>query len=415
MKNIITKNKKMQAKPKKQLFKRKFCNGNKLTKTQAERLIAVAGTIRSSITSFHPVQEYFNSTLNSLIYDTLLYTEYARKKTVDVRAVLAAHHSSAGMDEKFFDATRCASQPANAEASTTRHRKPGTLAKMVVKHLQKQTHCVYINRAHFGRIVRECMREYRNDMRFTESALVAIQMLIEYDVIEMLKFAEDVRKHTGRMTLIADDVKLAIKFIETKCRAQYVPSVGNSDIQFDTFIYRVLKQVHQESLITGKAMSQLNHLINVVGNALAVQANTLCKFGDKSTLSARELQNRVRFIMPFDLAKFAVSEGTKAVTKFSGSNKKGVRSNVRAGLVFPPARAERMIRATGISRISAGASIYLSAVMEYISAEILELAGNTARDNKKVTISVKHINQVVNSDACLDKLCKKIGWHTIGA
>ena len=77
----------------------------------------------------------------------------------------------------------------------------------------------------------------------------------------------------------------------------------------------------------------------------------------------------------------------------------------RAGLQFPVGRIHRMLRKGNYAeRIGAGAPVYLAAVMEYLAAEVLELAGNAARDNKKSRIIPRHIQLAVRNDEELNKL-----------
>ena len=77
----------------------------------------------------------------------------------------------------------------------------------------------------------------------------------------------------------------------------------------------------------------------------------------------------------------------------------------RAGLQFPVGRVHRMLRkGNWTGRVGAGAPVYLAAVLEYLSAEVLELAGNAARDNKKSRIIPRHLQLAVRNDEELNKL-----------
>jgi histone H2B len=97
-----------------------------------------------------------------------------------------------------------------------------------------------------------------------------------------------------------------------KRRSKRVESYG-------TYIYKVLKQVHPETGISKKGMSIMNSFINDIFERLALEASRLARYNKKSTLSSREIQTAVRLLLPGELAKHAVSEGTKAVTKFTSS------------------------------------------------------------------------------------------------
>ena len=89
---------------------------------------------------------------------------------------------------------------------------------------------------------------------------------------------------------------------------------------YSTYIYKVLKQVHPDTGISKRGMSIMNSFINDVFERIAVEAGRLARYNKKSTLSSREVQTSVRLMLPGELAKHAVSEGTKAVTKFTSSN-----------------------------------------------------------------------------------------------
>merc|ERR1712091_263234 len=88
---------------------------------------------------------------------------------------------------------------------------------------------------------------------------------------------------------------------------------------YKIYIYKVLKQVHPDTGISSKSMSIMNSFTNDIFEKIASEASRLTRYTKKGTLSSREIQTAVRLILPGELAKHAVSEGTKAVTKFTSS------------------------------------------------------------------------------------------------
>ena len=88
---------------------------------------------------------------------------------------------------------------------------------------------------------------------------------------------------------------------------------------YSTYIYKVLKQVHPDTGISKKGMSIMNSFISDIFERIAGEAGKLTTYNKKATLSSREIQTAVRLMLPDELAKHAVSEGTKAVTKFSSA------------------------------------------------------------------------------------------------
>nr|XP_002739290.1 PREDICTED: histone H2B, gonadal-like [Saccoglossus kowalevskii] len=88
---------------------------------------------------------------------------------------------------------------------------------------------------------------------------------------------------------------------------------------YGIYIYKVLKQVHPDTGISSKAMSIMNSFVNDVFERIASEASRLALYNKRSTISSREVQTAVRLLLPGELAKHAVSEGTKAVTKYTSS------------------------------------------------------------------------------------------------
>ncbi|PWN91751.1 histone-fold-containing protein [Acaromyces ingoldii] len=89
----------------------------------------------------------------------------------------------------------------------------------------------------------------------------------------------------------------------------------------------------------------------------------------------------------------------------SGGDSKSQSRSAKAGLQFPVGRIHRHLRKGNYAqRVGAGAPVYLAAVLEYLAAEILELAGNAARDNKKSRIIPRHLQLAIRNDEELNKL-----------
>jgi histone H2A len=101
--------------------------------------------------------------------------------------------------------------------------------------------------------------------------------------------------------------------------------------------------------------------------------------------------------------------GKRGGKKASG----GKGKSAKAGLQFPVGRIGRFLKKGNFSkRVGAGAPVYLAAVLEYLTAETLELAGNAARDHKKGRITPRHIQLAIRND---EELSKFLGGVTIAS
>ena len=109
--------------------------------------------------------------------------------------------------------------------------------------------------------------------------------------------------------------------------AKKVKSKGSKDSKrkrkraytFSSYVYKVLKQVHPDTGVSNRAMSIMNSFVNDTFERIAAEAGRLARYNKKGTITSREIQTAVRLILPGELAKHAVSEGTKAVTKYTSS------------------------------------------------------------------------------------------------
>lgn len=116
----------------------------------------------------------------------------------------------------------------------------------------------------------------------------------------------------------------------------------------------------------------------------------------------RNLLHVLCTLFKFSRKRIVIMSGRGKGGKVKGKAKS--RSS-RAGLQFPVGRIHRLLRKGNYAeRVGAGAPVYLAAVMEYLAAEVLELAGNAARDNKKTRIIPRHLQLAIRNDEELNKL-----------
>ncbi|XP_037418063.1 histone H2B.6 [Triticum dicoccoides] len=90
-----------------------------------------------------------------------------------------------------------------------------------------------------------------------------------------------------------------------------------SNETYKIYIFKVLKQIDPNMGISSKSMSIINSIINDIFERLAGESAKLARYNKKPTITSREIQTAVRLVLPGELAKHAVSEGTKAVTRFT--------------------------------------------------------------------------------------------------
>jgi len=226
---------------------------------------------------------------------------------------------------------------------------------------------------------------------------------------------------------------------------------------FADSIYKVLKEVHPNTMLSAKGLSVCNDycadiLVRVLNKAIELNSYGMATEDDEeedenrlhdvrkafqvdvgsqqmethmileeasknsdtsplpeARIDSRMIQSAVRFILPGELAKHAVSEGVKAVTKFSCNTNKVIdlscvdfskHAKLNFDVMTVSAIATKLHK--GII-LTAGAAVYLTAVIEYMCAELLELSGNAARDNRRSKITTRHILLALDNDEELHK------------
>lgn len=199
-----------------------------------------------------------------------------------------------------------------------------------------------------------------------------------------------------------------------------MPRNFEDQYSFRPYIHHVIGYAAPGKDITGSALNELNLIVHFIAEQLVNRASQLVLSRHEKTIRSPDIQASVNLVFPEDLAKYAVNEGTKFTARYNassadniknelGKRAKPIRRSVKASLLFPVSRVENIMRIHMKNTLLGHlAPIYLTAVLEYIVAEILELAGSIATDKKVKRINNSHLIQAIHNDYELNLLLKDV-------
>ncbi|TRY85931.1 hypothetical protein DNTS_011942 [Danionella cerebrum] len=200
--------------------------------------------------------------------------------------------------------------PATGGVKKPHRYRPGTVALREIRRYQKSTELL-IRKLPFQRLVREIAQDFKTDLRFQSSAVMALQESSEAYLVGLFEDTNLCAIHAKRKGSKKAVTKTAGKGGKKRKRSRKE--------SYAIYVYKVLKQVHPDTGISSKAMGIMNSFVNDIFERIAGEASRLAHYNKRSTISSREIQTAVRLLLPGELAKHAVSEGTKAVTKYTSS------------------------------------------------------------------------------------------------
>lgn len=170
-----------------------------------------------------------------------------------------------------------------------------------------------------------------------------------------------------------------------------------------THIYKVLKRLHPEVGISKKGMEVMRDILTNVTDTLIHNVNQLMMHDKRETVTQEDIKTAVKLVFVDKLVKLAYEDADIAITKFNdwkkkkSKDKKSLQS--RCGLVFPVSFHRNVLkRDARASRISLKAAIYLTAVMEFLAADILEPSGYAAKEYKRKRIFPRDILLAIRDD-----------------
>jgi histone H3/H4 len=411
-----------------------------ITSNAVKRLARRAGVKRISSLVYEETRGITRVFLEDVLRSVIVRVGFTKSKTIKVKHVEpsldVAMYSAAISDFKCHARKRAEKK----EGSKRRHHNPGTVALSDIRHYQKGG-CLMISRAAFNRVVREIAHYFNNDLRLSTDAALLLQYATESHLVHLFEGANTAALHAGRTGIQPKDLQF-VRHLGSGVKV--LPTSSNVPvINFNVSIDRVLGNVHPDSGlgIGSDAKSQVNFLVNKFASAVINTASELAELNNQTTLDIRVVQAAVTEVLPDELARHAVSEGTKAVGKFKAhkvDKSKKTSGAKKAGLLFSVSKVRTLLKDCATlqkvhqkageddkrrtilvkkgcdRRVGAGASVYLAAVLEYITAEILDLSGNSARDHKHVRITARDLTLAIDNDQALTELRKKLNVEIIG-
>ncbi|TRZ10701.1 hypothetical protein HGM15179_016399 [Zosterops borbonicus] len=185
-----------------------------------------------------------------------------------------------------------------------------------------------------------------------------------------------------------------------KARAKAKSRSSRAGLQFPVGrVHRLLRKGNYAERVGAGAPVYLAAVLEYLTAEILELAGNAARDNKKTRIIPRHLQLAIR----------NDEELNKLLGKGGKARAKAKSRSSRAGLQFPVGRVHRLLRKGNYAeRVGAGAPVYLAAVLEYLTAEILELAGNAARDNKKTRIIPRHLQLAIRNDEELNKLLGKV-------
>lgn len=400
----------------------------KYTNMWVSKIVLAAGAVKLTEDAFDIAKTILTNELSSVLRKAIIYTEYTRDNLVTLKIIKVSLLFSFDFDELSEDV--CDYYKEKNQKLRNRMRQ--------AEYYRKHSDQLMIDFRLFCHILRYYSLYFKTELAFTKQAALVIQHYIQnftIDFVNRVTWSVEFKKSlTSKSFDVAQSLLLTPQqpfSLETK------RVIGNNFYP----IVRVLKQVHPNSSISLDAVKQIDHFIIRMVNIITTNAKFLLNnFGNTKGIDSRTIQTVVRQVVGVELAKHAVSEGTKAVTKYVSSidlpprpaskmtsppgvagfpspfsshfstSKKNTRAYL-AGLQFNVQLIHNLMIEVSSGKVTNGAAVYLSAVCEYLTAEILELSGNAARDERKSMIVARHVDMAVSSD---EELCELFRINAIG-
>jgi histone H2A len=192
---------------------------------------------------------------------------------------------------------------------------------------------------------------------------------------------------------------------------------------FEIYISKVLKQVCDNSGITLNCKQQLNSALCIITKHISNIALNIVISSKKKTITDKEISSAIKMTFSGILLDNSLNEGNNAIQKYKNFDKKEKQEEklllckqIKAGILFSPSLVEKFLRQFGYIKIMVNslAPIYLAAVLEYLTYEILDISNELCKENKKVRINIRDMELAIRTDNELNNLFIKLNINLLG-
>jgi histone H3/H4 len=392
-----------------------------ITNAAIERIARRGGVKRMSGFVYDEIRGIMKMFLENILRSSVIRVESTGMKTLKIEHVLpsldVAMYSTAISDFKCH----------------LRDAKKDDAIKEI-RHFQNSG-CLLIPLAPFERVVKAIIKDLEKDFRVSEKAILLIQYATEAHFTKLFNNTMRVAIHADRVMIMPKDIQLARSIandgleegVKTEPIIQSVPK-----IDFSHWIKFLLKRAHGGVVFSTDACSQINFILNTLAIMLIQEARSFASLNNEETITPKHLEYAIKEVMPADLAKHALKIATDSLTKNPDpTNPDGVASRL-----FPASKVHTLLKgcikmdivehktATGTrrvlktggcaNRVSKDSSVYLAAVLEYMTEEYLELTTWSARDDNRKRITARDLQKVIENDEQLKDLKAKMGVDILG-
>jgi len=192
---------------------------------------------------------------------------------------------------------------------------------------------------------------------------------------------------------------------------------------FEVYISKVLKQICDKSGITSNCKQQLNSALCIITKYISNIALNIVTSSKKKTITDKEISSAIKMTFSGILLENSLNEGYNAIQKYKGFDKEESNEEklllckqIKAGIIFSPSLVEKFLRQFGYIKIMVNslAPIYLAAVLEYLTYEILDISNEICKENKRVRINIRDIELAIRTDNELNNLFVKLNINLLG-